>query len=76
LTTAEQAQAREAVARFLENRARPPPGLCIKRIRGTAANRRIFEGRVNRDIRFTFEKLPDGTLEFRNVGHHDVIDSW
>ena len=43
------------------------PGLQVKRIRGT---KDIYEARVDRGVRFTFEINNDNII-LRNVGEHD-----
>jgi mRNA-degrading endonuclease RelE of RelBE toxin-antitoxin system len=44
------------------------PSLRIKKIQGAAG--RVFEGRVSRDYRFTFQ-VEEGTYLLRRVGSHD-----
>ncbi len=46
------------------------PSLKIHKIKGTT---NIWELRVDRNYRITFEKLPEGYL-LRVVGKHDIID--
>jgi len=46
------------------------PSLNIKLIQGQ--KRKIYEGRINKYYRFTFE-IVDDTIYFRNIGRHDII---
>ncbi len=43
------------------------PSLRVKKIKGTG---RIWEARVSRSIRMTFE-IENDTIVLRNIGHHD-----
>ncbi len=66
-------KASKAFALFKENPRHPSLG--VKKIRGTE---NLWEGRIDRSYRFTFEYLEDpesGELicVFRNVGRHDII---
>jgi len=62
-----QEQARKAIALLLENPDRP--GLRVKRVMGT---RSIWEARVSRSCRLTFEIHGD-TYLLRNIGDHDKV---
>ena len=55
----------------LFKRDRSHPSLNIKLIQGQT--RKIYEGRINKYYRFTFEQVND-TIYFRNVGRHDIIN--
>ena len=44
-----------------------------KKIRGTH-NPEIWEASINMSYRFTFHFEADGTIIFRNIGTHDLID--
>ena len=58
-------QVKKALAQLLADRAHP--GLRVKRVRGTEG---VWELRVGRDIRVTFQIETDAYV-LRNVGHHD-----
>ncbi len=61
----------EKALRFLEENL-GHPSLRVKRVRKT---RRIWEARVSRDIRMTFEFQGEIIL-LRNIGRHDeILDS-
>jgi mRNA-degrading endonuclease RelE of RelBE toxin-antitoxin system len=48
------------------------PSLNIKLIQGQ--KRKIYEGRINKYYRFTFE-LEDDIVYFRSIGRHDIIEA-
>lgn len=60
-------RARKAIYLLLENPGRP--GLRVKRVKGT---RSIWEARVSRSCRLTFEIHGD-TYILRNIGEHDKV---
>ena len=62
-------RARKAICLLLENPDRP--GLRVKRVKGT---RSIWEARVSRSCRLTFEIHGD-TYILRNIGEHDKVCS-
>lgn len=65
LTPSNQQQARKAIRLFRENPHHP--GLRVKKIKGTES---IWEARVSRSIRMTFEVHGD-LIVLRNIGEHD-----
>ena len=65
LTPSNQQQARKAIRLLRENRRHP--GLRVKKIKGTEG---IWEARVSRSIRMTFEVHGD-LIILRNIGEHD-----
>lgn len=65
LTPSNRQQARKAIRLLLENPRHP--GLRVKRIKGTEG---IWEARVSRSIRMTFEVHGD-LIILRNIGKHD-----
>lgn len=71
-----QEKARKAFSLF-KVQPHPPfhPSLVIKKIRGT---NNIWEGRVDRFYRFTFEILKEDdeiVYFFRNIGPHDITST-
>ncbi len=64
-----QAQADRQLARFVENARHPSLG--VQKIQG--APRPIWEGRVTRGYRFTFEWEGDVAV-LRRIGSHAIID--
>ena len=58
-------QAEKQLALFLENPRHP--SLHTKKIKGTSA---IWEGRITRDYRFTFQVVEDIYI-LRRIGKHD-----
>lgn len=65
LTPSSQQRARKAIRLLRENPRYP--GLRVKKIKGTQA---IWEARVSRSIRMTFEVHGD-LIILRNIGEHD-----
>lgn len=49
---------------------RKHPSLNITLIQGQ--KRKIYEGRINKYYRFTFEQVSD-IIYFRNIGRHDIL---
>jgi len=60
-------RAQKAIRLFLENPRHP--GLRVKRVKGT---RNIWEARVSRSCRMTFEIHGD-TYLLRNIGEHNEV---
>ncbi len=67
LSQQEQEQFKKALSNMLQHGARYP-GLHVKRIKGT---RDIWEARVSRGCRMTFE-IGGDRLTLRNIGEHDA----
>jgi mRNA-degrading endonuclease RelE of RelBE toxin-antitoxin system len=67
LNAENRAQARKAISQLAEDLRHP--GLRVKRIRGT---RGIWEARVSRGCRLTFQVEGD-TILLRNIGEHDDV---
>jgi mRNA interferase RelE/StbE len=69
-----QAKVPKAFELFQENRDHPSLG--VKKVKG---HDNIWEGRIDRFYRFTFEFIEDedtsetGIL-FRNIGRHEIVD--
>ncbi len=62
-----QSQAEKQLALFVENPRHP--SLRIKKMEGF---RNIWEGRITRSYRFTFQ-LEDDTVILRRIGTHDTL---
>lgn len=56
---------------FLENPRHP--SFRTKKMQGFH-NPDVYEGSLTMDYRFTFEIESDGTILFRNIGHHAILD--
>lgn len=70
LTDEDKRRAEKALRLLVSNMSHP--SLKVKRIRHT---QRIWEARVSRKMRMTFE-IQDDLLLLRNIGQHDkIIDS-
>ncbi len=67
LSPEDQARAKKTIRLLLENPRHP--GLRVKRVKGT---RHIWEARVSRCCRLTFEIRDDAYL-LRNIGEHDKV---
>ena len=67
LSAENRAQARKAISELAADVRHP--GLRVKRIRGTKG---IWEARVSRSCRLTFQVEGD-TILLRNIGEHDVL---
>jgi len=67
LSAENRAQARKAISQLAEDIRHP--GLRVKRIRGA---RGIWEARVSRSCRLTFQMERDIIL-LRNIGEHDDV---
>ncbi|MFA7204368.1 MAG: hypothetical protein WC188_11760 [Candidatus Caldatribacteriota bacterium] len=69
LTKDEQQTFQKQIELFLQNPTAPfHPSLQIKKIQGTAE---IFECRINRDIRMTWQYHRSVYILLRNIGKHD-----
>lgn len=69
LTKDEQQTFQKQLELFLQNPIAPfHPSLRIKKIQGTA---NIFECRINRDIRMTWQYYQSDSILLRNIGKHD-----
>jgi mRNA-degrading endonuclease RelE of RelBE toxin-antitoxin system len=66
LPSAIQAKVKKQIRLLAENPRHP--SLQSKPVQGAKG---IFEARVDRDYRMTFERLPDDTLLLRVVARHD-----
>lgn len=58
----------ECVARLIDGDT--SPGLRVKKMKGLDG---IWEARVDRKNRVTFEYLEDGTIRFLNNCNHDIL---
>ena len=67
LSPENQERARKAIRQLLEDPRHP--SLRVKRVKGT---RSIWEARVSRSCRLTFE-IYDDTYLLRNIGEHDKV---
>ncbi|MDD5636834.1 MAG: hypothetical protein PHD84_03320 [Atribacterota bacterium] len=69
LTKEEQQAFQKQIDIFLQNPTVPfHPSLQVKKIQGTAE---IFECRINRDIRMTWQYQQSEYILLRNIGKHD-----
>lgn len=60
-----QKKAKDALQKLMKDISHP--GLQVKRVKGT---KNIFEARIDRSSRFTFE-ISDSVIILRNIGEHD-----
>ncbi len=49
------------------------PSLRVKKMLGLH-DPEVWEGSLSMDYRFTFQVEKDGTLTFRSIGHHGILD--
>ncbi len=61
-------KAKKALRLFQDNQRHP--SLRTKKIKGTKS---VFESRVDKSYRFTFEYGEDSVI-FRRIGKHDIVD--
>ncbi|MBU4299479.1 hypothetical protein KJ636_05570 [Patescibacteria group bacterium] len=59
---------RQTTSYFIE-KSSPHPSLRTKKVQGS---KDIWEGRITKDIRFTFQMSGD-TYIFRRIGKHDEV---